>query len=34
MEQFADDIRLLDDIGSFKSKLKTWLFKDAYKKHL
>ena len=29
-----DNIRLLDDIGSFKSKLKTWLFKDAYKKHL
>ena len=29
-----DDIRLLDDIGSFKSKLKTWLFKDASKKHL
>ena len=29
-----DDIRLLDDIGSFKSKLKTWLFNDAYKKHL
>ena len=29
-----DDIRLLDDIGSFKSKLKAWLFKDAYKKHL
>ena len=29
-----DNFRLLDDIGSFKSKLKTWLFKDAYKKHL
>ena len=29
-----DDIRLLDDIGSFKSKLKTWLFKGAYKEHL
>ena len=29
-----DDIRLLDDIGSFKSKLKTWLFNDAYKEHL
>ena len=29
-----DDIRLLDDIGSFKSKLKTWLLKDAYKKNL
>ena len=29
-----DFIRLLDDIGSFKSRLKTWLFKDAYKEHL
>ena len=29
-----DDIRLMDDIGSFKSKLKTWSFKDAYKEHL
>ena len=29
-----DDIRLLDDIGSFKSKLKTWLFNDAYKELL
>ena len=29
-----DNIRLLDDIGSFKSNLKTWLFKDAYKNHL
>ena len=29
-----DNIRLLDDIGSLKSKLKTWLFNDAYKEHL
>ena len=29
-----DDIRLLDDRSSFKSKLKTWLFNDVYKEHL
>ena len=31
---FSDKGIQVDDIGSFKSKLKTWLFKDAYKKHL